>query len=407
MKLVRRDIDPKTHKGYVVLIPEEEEDMWHLYNILQEGDRIRAIITESATGSTGANKIRTTLTIQIESIDYDFDACMLRVKGKNVAENQYVKLGQYHTIDIELNRKFTQWKEEWDSYSMERMEIACDPMKNADLAAIVMNEGIAHVCLITDSMTLVRSKIDVHIPRKRRGHCDQHEKAMQKFYDQIIQAIIRHVNFDVVKCCLIASPGFVKDQFFQYLMEYSTKNDNKTILDNRNKFILCHSSSGFKHSLKEILADPLLQNRLADTKAAKEVKILQDFQRMLMTDSSRAFYGRRHVERAIEAQAVETLLISDRLFRYKDVTIRRKYIEIVDKVRELGGDVRIFSSLHVSGEQLDQFTGIAAILRFPVAEIEDEDLDEEADVEEEEEKQERGDNDKQQQDNDDDDDDQR
>lgn len=155
----------------------------------------------------------------------------------------------------------------------------------------------------------------------------------------------------VVKCCLIASPGFVKDQFFQYLMEYSTKNDNKTILDNRNKFILCHSSSGFKHSLKEILADPLLQNRLADTKAAKEVKILQDFQRMLMTDSSRAFYGRRHVERAIEAQAVETLLISDRLFRYKDVTIRRKYIEIVDKVRELGGDVRIFSSLHVSGER--------------------------------------------------------
>lgn len=170
-----------------------------------------------------------------------------------------------------------------------------------------------------------------------------------KINQLINQSLIFFVT--VVKCCLIASPGFVKDQFFQYLMEYSTKNDNKTILDNRNKFILCHSSSGFKHSLKEILADPLLQNRLADTKAAKEVKILQDFQRMLMTDSSRAFYGRRHVERAIEAQAVETLLISDRLFRYKDVTIRRKYIEIVDKVRELGGDVRIFSSLHVSGER--------------------------------------------------------
>ncbi|OTF71015.1 hypothetical protein BLA29_013882, partial [Euroglyphus maynei] len=128
-------------------------------------------------------------------------------------------------------------------------------------------------------------------------------------------------------------------------------NDNKTILDNRSKFILCHSSSGFKHSLKEVLADPLLQNRLADTKAAKEMKALQDFQRMLMQDPSRAFYGRRHIERAIEAQAIETLLISDRLFRYKDVSIRKKYIEIVDQVRRLGGDVRIFSSLHVSGER--------------------------------------------------------
>lgn len=248
----------------------------------------------------------------------------------------------------------------------------------------------------------------------------------------------------VVKCCLIASPGFVKDQFYQYLIEIAVKNDMKIILDNRNKFILCHSSTGFKHSLKEVLADPLLQNRLADTKAAKEMKILQDFQRMLANDSSRAFYGRRHIEHAIEAQAIETLLISDRLFRYKDVSIRRKYIEIVDKVRQLGGNVHIFSSLHVSGEreyfcffpgkfsfscpkkcirflgkflnfeiffvlffenlELDQFTGIAAILRFPIAEIDDDELDDEED-EEDEQQEEFGDN-KLQKDDDDDDDDQ-
>ena len=134
---------------YVVCIPEEEEDMWHVYNLLQEGDHIRAstmrkVITESATGSTGANKVRTTLTVQIESIDYDFDACMLRVKGKNIEENQYVKMGQYHTLDIELNRKFTLSKDEWDSYLLERLDMACDPTKNADLAAIVMNEGSFH-----------------------------------------------------------------------------------------------------------------------------------------------------------------------------------------------------------------------------------------------------------------------
>lgn len=28
--------------------------------------------------------------------------------------------------------------------------------------------------------------------------------------------------------------------------------------------------------------------------------------------------------------------------------------------------VHIFSSMHVSGQQLDQYTGIAAVLRFPV-----------------------------------------
>lgn len=45
----------------------------------------------------------------------------------------------------------------------------------------------------------------------------------------------------------------------------------------------------------------------------------------------------------------------------------------MDSVRESGGDVRIFSSMHISGEQLEQLTGIAAILRFPMPELEDED----------------------------------
>lgn len=49
-------------------------------------------------------------------------------------------------------------------------------------------------------------------------------------------------------------------------------------------------------------------------------------------------------------------------------------MNIVDKVRENNGQVKIFSSLHVSGEQLLQLTGIAAILRFPMSELEEEAL---------------------------------
>lgn len=48
--------------------------------------------------------------------------------------------------------------------------------QNADVAAVVMQEGLAHICLITSSMTLVRAKIDQCIPRKRKGNVQQHEK---------------------------------------------------------------------------------------------------------------------------------------------------------------------------------------------------------------------------------------
>lgn len=46
-------------------------------------------------------------------------------------------------------------------------------------------------------------------------------QAVSKFFDQVMAAILRHVNFDVVKAILIASPGFVKDQFFEYMMKVS------------------------------------------------------------------------------------------------------------------------------------------------------------------------------------------
>lgn len=39
-----------------------------------------------------SNKVRTTLAIAVEGIEFDTQACMLRIKGRNVEENQYVKV---------------------------------------------------------------------------------------------------------------------------------------------------------------------------------------------------------------------------------------------------------------------------------------------------------------------------
>lgn len=39
-----------------------------------------------------------------------------------------------------------------------------------------MQEGLANLVLVTPAMTLLRAKVEVTIPRKRRGSCTQHEK---------------------------------------------------------------------------------------------------------------------------------------------------------------------------------------------------------------------------------------
>jgi len=53
---------------------------------------VRKVLTESSTGSSSSNKVRTMLSIQVETIDFDTQACVLRVKGRNVQENEYVKV---------------------------------------------------------------------------------------------------------------------------------------------------------------------------------------------------------------------------------------------------------------------------------------------------------------------------
>lgn len=381
MKLVSRDVSAKDGSGQMALLPDEEEDMWHAYNLITPGDSLRAttirkVQTESATGSTSAQKVRTTLTISVEDVDFDTAACMLRVKGRNIQENPYVKMGAYHTVDLEINRKFTLAKQCWDAIALERVDLACDPAARADVAAIVMQEGLAHVCLVTSNMTLMRAKIDVTIPRKRRGNCSAHDKGLGKFYEAILQAVLRHIDFAVVKCVLVASPGFVKDQFMEYLWAEAVKMEYKVLFENRPKFVLAHSSSGFKHSLKDILQDASVAARLQDTKFLGEVKTLEQFYNVLMQDPDRAVYGPKHVLNANEQQAVETLLITDELFRSRNVRERRKYVDLVETVRENGGDVKIFSSLHVSGEQLGQLTGVAATLRFPMPDLDDDDEDE-------------------------------
>ena len=68
-------------------------------------------------------------------------------------------------------------------------------------------------------MTLTRAKVEVNIPCKWKGSCTQHDLALERFYEQVVQAIQWYVNFEVVKCVLVASSGFVQEQFCDYMFQ--------------------------------------------------------------------------------------------------------------------------------------------------------------------------------------------
>jgi protein pelota len=111
--------------------------------------------------------------------------------------------------------------------------------------------------------------------------------------------------------------------------------------------------------------------QMTETKVAREVEILNKFMRMMENCPDKAYYGYDHVAKAHEELAIDSLLVTDELFRNTNVKKRKQYVKLVESVRENGGTVFIFSSMHVSGQQLQQVSGVAAILRYPLPDLDE------------------------------------
>ncbi|CAM9164047.1 unnamed protein product, partial [Ectocarpus fasciculatus] len=370
MKLIKKSID-RHDVGFVKLQPEEPEDMWHLYNIIVVGDiitasTVRKVVKELSGGATASSRVKFMLKIAVEKVEFDAEQCCLRASGKNVEENEHIRMGQYHTIEIEGSRPLQIEKQyTWDSIFLDRVKEACNPGANADLAAVVMQEGLAHLCLLTKSLTLTKARIERRIPKKKLGDHGQ-GSAINKFFDEIYTAIERHVDFNVIKAVLVGSPGFMKDDFMQYFIDRAVRSDNTLFIQNKSKFVKAHTTSGHKHAIDEIFLDPAVSGKLGEVKAVQEVRALERFHVMFGDDADRVSYGYNEVLHAEGMCAIEELLVTDKLFQSADFSLRGQYVALVESVKSHGGKVHVFSSMHVSGQQLDLYTGIAAILRFPV-----------------------------------------
>jgi len=93
-----------------------------------------------------------------------------------------------------------------------------------------------------------------------------------------------------------------------------------------------------------------VQDRIKDLAVFEEAVSLDKFFEALAVDPDKVCYGKRSVDYAMENHAVETLLVSDKLFRAKNVATRRLYVQLVDRAEKEGVSTMIFSSMNPSGE---------------------------------------------------------
>lgn len=238
----------------------------------------------SSTGSTESHRIRLNLTLQVGRVDFSSSAApaasasesntdpdgssaapptsaTLQIAGRVTSENPHVKLGAFHTLDIEANRDVRIEKAEgWDSIAIARVDEAIVPGRGAEVGAVVCGEGTAAFCLLSQHMTLVANRISVHIPRKSAGSgASQHEKGLVKFYAALYESFIRHIPYSNagIRAIVIASPGWVRDSVLEYMTEEAVKRGDKVLQRVlKEKTVKVHVSSPHVHSLVEVLKSP-------------------------------------------------------------------------------------------------------------------------------------------------------
>jgi len=120
------------------------------------GDLIKTTVKRKIKLEYGLGMVKTeirhiTLTMQVKKIDYEVDqTAEIFIKAINFEENQYVQKGQYQNFKINSDdfQKLTVIKEKWNKYHWKIITEIRNPELSSDVAALIMDEGVAHLCFV-------------------------------------------------------------------------------------------------------------------------------------------------------------------------------------------------------------------------------------------------------------------
>ena len=358
--------------GSVQLIVDNPEDLWALYNIMEVGDCIKLSTSRKVHHEKGSKSlsIKKSITINLKIEDIEYSPNSIRFKGKNVSENECIKIGQYQSDEILVNSTFTLSKNVWDDIHLETLKRVTDVTVMSKIVAILMEPGISNLFYINNNQTVIKGKINESMP-KTKARFSKNEVKENKFFNKILNQFIKQINFENIKVLIIAGPGLIKNDF-KKLIEKSIESSPKEWADLKNnlkKIIYTESSSGYKHSLQEILSKPNIKALIKDTKCINDVSIMERFNEIKGLQPDKLFFGYKSFDIAYKNYAIDTLIVTDGYIR-KLSALERK--DLSDKIRYLKlNKIKVcqFSSLHFTGEKIDEFGGICGILKYVVEEI--------------------------------------
>ncbi|MCL2712747.1 MAG: mRNA surveillance protein pelota, partial [Methanomassiliicoccaceae archaeon] len=326
---------------------ETEDDIWHLYNVIEINDILTASTTrrdEKATDklrAERAEKKRMTLSVRAEKIEFSDSELRLKVLGTITDGPQ--DIGQYHTLMFEVSETLTITKEKWRATHLERLRKAVFESKRPAIIFVSLDQDDAVIAVLRQfglkEVATIRSM--------RSGKQYQEKETASGYHNEIISKLSSLVSGNVP--LVLLGPGFEKE-----LLAESGKRSNSELFSKAHVY---HTGQSGMPGINELMKKGMGAAVLRESRVAIEMESVERLMEEIGKDGL-ATYGPKFVEEAARSGAAETLLILDSLIREKD------HDTVVKDVEDQKGNVIVISEKHDAGRQLAALGGIAAILRY-------------------------------------------
>ncbi len=352
MKIIEED----QSNGIVKVFPETLDDLWHLSHIIAEGDKVYSKTTrriqdngESVRNNAGVKKTFT-LGISVEKVSFHIFTGKLRISGTIISgPEEYIAMGDHHTIEAKLNNRLTIKKEKWSHYAINRINQAIEASKKLSAMIVVIEDDVADFGLMRQYGIEYYGPVMGNVSGKRIIDKNR-KKNIEKFYQNIVDYINK---FENVHTIILAGPGFFKNDFYKYL-----ESKHKDIAKNT---IIESTGSGGRVGIHEVLKKGIVEKLSTENRVAFEISAIENILQEIAKNSPLVVYGKKEVQNAINLGAIEKLIVLDKIVRSEDLE------NSMDMVENMSGEVLVISSEHEGGKQLEALGGMAAILRYAIS----------------------------------------
>ncbi|OGS47499.1 MAG: mRNA surveillance protein pelota [Euryarchaeota archaeon RBG_16_67_27] len=344
MRVLHRD--PKT--GEIKLRIENPDDLWHLHNLLVPGDAVRASTYRRQEGKADKirpermEKLRVTLTVRVDRVEFQAFSDRVRIAGVIVEGPQDV--GQHHTLLLGVEDVLSIIKV-WKPHELRRIEEAVAAAQKPMVSLLALDDEEALLAQLRQYG--VRELATVRAP----GHGKMFPSGggTAVYFEEILGTLSLT---PLGEALVILGPGFTRDEFAAYLRSKAP--------DLAARLHVHGTSYAGMRGVHEALKAGVGAKVFEESRVAQETRLVDRLLEAIARGEPCA-YGPAEVSRAIDAGAVEILLVAEAVVRDRGVE------ELMRRAEATRAAVVLVSRHHEAGQRLGSLGGVAALLRFAIA----------------------------------------